>query len=337
MKILHILPELEEGGVERHVLMLSENQFETGHEVFVVSAGGKMVSLFAEGIRQIHLPVHKKNPVTGIYWAARLASFIKRNGIDIIHAHSRAPAWIAMFASLFSGRPYIVTAHAYFSPQVRLVYLPYRRANRVICVSRAVKEGMKNCFADNTVVIPNGLPPAINVWQGSGKDGVRFLFVGRLTRLKGLQDILKVLPEVKGNWYLDILGDGPLRAELEEAAMSQGINDQVTFHGFRDDPDTWMTRSDCLLFPSYIEGMPLTLARAIQMGLPVLATDIEPVCEMALKKDGLIRPGDLNAWQEALQNFMTTRQSPAAFDKNAVTTIQQMSSEVLKIYKSVLW
>ncbi|MGW8287266.1 MAG: glycosyltransferase family 4 protein, partial [Desulfobulbales bacterium] len=295
MKILHILPELEEGGVERHVLMLSEKQHESGHEVYVVSAGGKMVSLFADGIRQIHLPVHKKNPVTGIYCAIRLAPIIKQNGIDIIHAHSRVPAWIAMFASRFSGRPFIVTAHAYFSTQVRLIYLPYRRAERVICVSRAVKESMKNCFADNTVVIPNGLPPATTAWQGSDKTEMRFLFVGRLTRLKGLQDIIKVLPEVKGNWRLDILGDGPLRAELEAAVMSKGLKDQVLFHGFHNDPDTWMEKSDCLLFPSYIEGMPLTLARAIQIGLPVLATDIEPVCEMALKKEGLIHAGDLNA------------------------------------------
>jgi glycosyltransferase involved in cell wall biosynthesis len=336
MKILHILPELEEGGVERHVLMLSQKQHESGHEVYVVSAGGKMVSLFVDGIRQIHLPVHKKNPVTGIYCAVRLAPITKRNGIDIIHAHSRVPAWIAMFGSLFSGRPYIVTAHAYFSTQVRLIYLPYRRAARVICVSRAVKEGMKNCFADNAVVIPNGLPPATISWQGSGKGEVRFLFVGRLTRLKGLQDIIKILPDVKGNWRLDILGDGPLRAELEEAVMSNGLKGQILFHGFHNDPDTWMAKSDCLLFPSYIEGMPLTLARAIQIGLPVLATDIEPVCEMALKKEGLIHGGDLNAWKNAIQSFMTTRQSPAVFNRNAVTTIQQMSSEVLKIYKSVV-
>jgi len=185
-------------------------------------------------------------------------------------------------------------------------------------------------------VIPNGLPPATTAWKGSGKTEMRLLFVGRLTRLKGLQDIIKVLPDVKGNWRLDILGDGPLRAELEEAVTSKGLKNQVTFHGFHNDPDTWMAKSDCLLFPSYIEGMPLTLARAIQIGLPVLATDIEPVCEMALKKEGLVPAGDLNGWKNAIQNFMTNQQSPAVFNKNVVTTIQQMSSEVLKIYKSVV-
>ena len=274
MRVMHILPELEEGGVERHVLMLSSQQREEGHEVYVVSAGGKLVSQLAKGVFHLRFPVLIKNPLIGIYCAVRLASLVKKNKIDIIHAHSRVPAWIAMFTSKLSGTPYLVTAHGYFSTQTRWIYIPYQQANTVICVSKAVQNGMKNCFAENTVVIRNGLPAAKNTWKGSGGLAVSFLFVGRLTRLKGLQDILKILPSVQSNLKLDVLGDGPLRGELEEIVKSLGLEEKVTFHGFRDDPDVWMERNDCLLFPSYIEGMPLTLARAMQIGIPVIASDI---------------------------------------------------------------
>ena len=70
MRVMHILPELEEGGVERHVLMLSGQQREEGHEVYVVSAGGKLVSQLAKEVSHIRLPVHIKNPLVGMYCAA---------------------------------------------------------------------------------------------------------------------------------------------------------------------------------------------------------------------------------------------------------------------------
>ncbi len=336
MRIMHILPELEEGGVERHVLMLSGQQKEDGHEVNVVSAGGKLVSQLAQGILHILFPVHSKNPLVGIYCAVRLASLVRKNKIDIIHAHSRVPAWIAMFTSKFSGKPYIVTAHAYFSTQAKWIYIPYRQANTVICVSKSVQSGMKNCFAENTVVIRNGLPAVKTTWKGSGGLRVNFLFVGRLTQLKGLQDILKSAPSIQGSWKIDVLGDGPLRGELEEMVKSLRLEEKVIFHGFQDDPDSWMETSDCLLFPSYIEGMPLTLARAIQIGIPVIASDIEPIREMALGKNGLVKPGDLASWKNAIERFFVTKQSPAEFDKNAIPTILQMTQEVQSVYESAI-
>jgi glycosyltransferase involved in cell wall biosynthesis len=336
MRIMHILPELEEGGVERHVLMLSAQQIDEGNEVYVVSAGGKLVAQLSSGIVHLFLPVHRKNPITGIYCAVRLSLMVKENKIDVIHAHSRVPAWVAMFTSKFSGKPYVVTAHAYFSTQSKWIYVPYRKANTVICVSNSVQSSMKNCFAENTVVIRNGMPAIKNKWKGSEGSSVRFLFIGRLTKLKGLQDIIKILPAVQGNLKLDILGDGPLRQELEEMIKMLSLEEKVTFHGFRDDPDTWMERSDCLLFPPYIEGMPLTLARAIQIGIPVIASDIEPVSEMALENKGLIKPGDLESWKNTMERFLVTRQSPAAFDKNAIPSILQMTQKVLAVYQSAI-
>ncbi|NOQ65639.1 MAG: glycosyltransferase [Desulfobacterales bacterium] len=333
MRIMHILPELEEGGVERHVLMLSGQQEEEGHKVYVVSAGGKLVSQLAKKVFHICFPVHIKNPLVAIYCAVRLALLVRKNKIDIIHAHSRVPAWIAMFTRKFTGTPYIITAHGYFSTQAKWIYIPYRKANTVICVSKAVQNGMKNCFAGNTVVVRNGMPVVNKTWKGSGGSRVNFLFVGRLTRLKGLQDIINVLSSIESNWELNVIGDGPLRKELESMTESLKLKDKIIFHGFREDPDEWMERSDCLLFSSYIEGMPLTLARAIQIGIPVIASDIEPIREMALGKNGLVKSGDSVSWKNAIETFIETKKSPADFDKNAIPTILQMTREVQSVYE----
>ena len=336
MKIMHILPELEEGGVERHVLMLSGQLKKEGHEVYVISAGGKLVPHLADGIVHMKFPVHSKNPLVGIYCAFQLAPVVRKNNINIIHAHSRVPAWIAMLAGNLSQTPYVVTAHGYFSTQTKWIYIPYRRANTVICVSKSVQSGMQKCFAANTVVIRNGMPDVKKTWQGSGEKTVHFLFIGRLTKLKGLQDVLKVLPSVRGDWKLDILGDGPLCGQLKEMTKSMQLEEQVIFHGFRDDPDFWMERSDCLLFPSYVEGMPLTLARAVQIGMPVIASGIEPVSEMAFLNNGLVKPGDLVAWKKAIETFLVTKQAPIAFDKGRIPTVAQMAQEVQSVYAAAI-
>lgn len=336
MKIMHMLPELDEGGVERHVLMLAGQQKKEGHDVYVVSAGGKLVPDLADGIVHMGFPVHSKNPFVGIYCAFLLAPVVKKNNIDILHAHSRVPAWIAMLAGKFSGRPYIVTAHAVFSTRTRWIYTPYRRAKTVICVSESVQKGMQDRFAGNTLVILNGMPDVDKTWQGFGGDAVNFLFVGRLTQIKGLQDILSVLSSVDGNWKLDVLGDGPWREKLEFMTRSLKLDHRVIFHGFRGDPDHWMESSDCLLFPSYIEGMPLTLARAVQMGMPIIASDIEPVTEMALGKTGLLKPGDLTAWKSAIENFLQTKKPKAVFDKTRIPTVAQMADKVQAVYAAAV-
>ena len=67
MKILYILPELQIGGVERHVIDLANELTARGHETMVVSAGGRMEEQLYKGVRILHLPVHKKNPFTGYY------------------------------------------------------------------------------------------------------------------------------------------------------------------------------------------------------------------------------------------------------------------------------
>ena len=66
MNIIHILPEFDEGGVERHVLWLSNELAALGHDVTVVSAGGKLEARL-KGVTIVHLPVHRKNPLTALY------------------------------------------------------------------------------------------------------------------------------------------------------------------------------------------------------------------------------------------------------------------------------
>lgn len=339
MKIIEILPELDIGGVERHVIDLSNELVRRGHEIAVISAGGKMRCQLAQTVRHLDMPVHKKNPLTCWFCAKKIAKLAKNEGYQLIHAHSRVPAWIARWVSKIADVPYVVTAHVDFGNKSRWIYSPYRDAVRVICVSEAVREGMKDCFYENTQVVLNGLDCPSVSWKPenhrAGSGAAKLLFVGRLSPVKGLQDVLKVLP-ADGAWTLDVLGDGPMRQELEGIVKERGIGGKVTFHGYSDRADEFMASSSCLLFPSYTEGMPLTLARAVQIGIPVIASDIPSVREMAGDDKNLLSPGDLLSWKNALQDFILSRKPKLRIPLSSVPTLKRMVDEDERIYDEVL-
>ena len=334
MKIIEILPELDIGGVERHVIDLSSELAARGHKILVVSAGGKMQCQLSPKVEHRTLSVQKKNPFAGYLCARKIAGWVKSEGWQILHAHSRVPAWIAEWASHMAGVPYIVTAHVVFGNKSPWIYRPYRDAAKVICVSKAVQDGMKDCFYDNTQVIVNGLDEPKYKWSRPKEPPVKFLFVGRLSPVKGLQDALKAMPKDL-DWTLDVLGDGPMRKELEDLSASLGLSAKVKFHGYSDQADKYMAESSCLLFPSYTEGMPLTLARAVQIGIPVIASNIPPVAEMAGSEEGLLEPGNVDAWRKALSEFVKTGTVHAAIPLASVPTLKKMTDADESLYYSV--
>lgn len=305
MKIIEILPELDLGGVERHVIDLSRELSRRGHEVLVISYGGRMLRQLAPDVEHRALPVHKKNPFTMLRCAEQISKWVRDEGWQVLHAHSRVPAWIAERAVARHRALFIVTAHVCFHNRSRWIYRPYRCAKTVVCVSEAVREAMKECFYDNTQVILNGLQRPLTSWCRPESEAVKFLYVGRLSESKGLHEALRALPQ-GGNWSLDVLGDGPMRAELEALTDSLKLGSRITFHGYAEYEvcDNYMSKASCLILPSRVEGMPLTLARAVQIGLPVIASDIRSIADMCATPELLIPAGDIAAWSKAVRGFI---------------------------------
>lgn len=335
VKIIHILPEFDEGGVERHVLWLANELAALGHDVTVVSAGGKLESRL-KGVRIVHLPVHRKNPLTALYSAAQIARIAKRERTDVLHAHSRVPAWIAWWASCFSCRPFVLTAHAVY--RLNRALIPFSRADCVICVSETVRSHLLSIIRGPSTTILNGLQPLEVSWEKKEfpEEVTRFLFIGRLTKGKGLHIVLEALGGLsRNNWILDVVGDGPQRAELEEQTKRLSLADKVFFHGFQDNPDVWMSKCSCFLFPSLEEGMGLTLMRAIQMGVPVIASGLPPVRELALSENGLVPPGDVFFWSQAISSMLDSGKTMAAFDGTRIPDIRKMAESIVEVYKTI--
>ena len=137
-------------------------------------------------------------------------------------------------------------------------------------------------------------------------------------------------------WEFDIIGDGYQREELEALSELLGLSDRVHFHGFRDDPHEWMAERDLLIFPSLDEGMGLVLMQAVQVGVPVLASDIEPVRELVGEEALLVTPGDVERWRQSIKEVVSGEKSPPQFDPKAVPNANDMAVSVSGFLESVV-
>lgn len=330
MNILHIVPEFEEGGVERYVLQLCHEQINHNHTITLATNGGKLEKFLPESVKVIHLPVHRKNIFTGLYCAHRLSLLPK---FDIIHAHSRVPAWIAWRLSALTGTRWIMTAHAPYSLNAGLI--PLKHACGVICVSEAVRSHLTNHLPHLAITIPNGIRKPRYSWSGQYfPANTKLLYVGYLAKRKGVNIAIEALGRLTGySWTLDVLGDGSHREELEGLVKSLGLSERVKFWGFRDDAEKFMSCAACLLFPSFQEGLPLTVNEALAVGLPVLASDIEPLRPLA--GGALVPVGDVDAWTEAIRGVLEGKAaSPLCADR--LTTFEETAAKTEEFYRSVL-
>ncbi len=110
--ILQVLPELGQGGVELGTVQIAEHLTENGIRNYVASQGGRMeFQLERMGVKHFKLPLKSKNPFKIFQNADKLAEIIKKEGINIVHARSRAPAWSAYLAAKKAGVHYMTTFH----------------------------------------------------------------------------------------------------------------------------------------------------------------------------------------------------------------------------------
>jgi glycosyltransferase involved in cell wall biosynthesis len=142
-----------------------------------------------------------------------------------------------------------------------------------------------------------------------GNGSFRIACVGRLIFNKGPQFLIEAAPEVlqaHPEAEFVLVGDGPLRARLEERARELRIGHRVDFLGSRSDVAAILQGCDVLVRPSLLEGMPLAVLEAMACGLPVVATPVAGTSELV--RDGenglLVRPADPGALAGAILRLM---------------------------------
>ena len=131
---------------------------------------------------------------------------------------------------------------------------------------------------DNIYLIENGvhLEKYLNKKTILENDKVKFIHVGRFNGVKNHSFLIDVFNEINKEYKetsLHLLGDGPLRGDIEQKVKKLNLNDKIVFHGNVSNVPELLNESDVFLFPSIYEGSPLSIIEALAAGLPIVASD----------------------------------------------------------------
>jgi len=276
MKILQVTAGLNEGGVERGTLEMAAYTVARGVESHVASSGGKLVSqLEAGGARHHQLPLARRDPLAILQSSRGLARIIREQGIDLVHARSRAPAWAALLASRWTGTHFLTTFHGTHRIQNHLKWYYNSvmvRGERVIAISDFIRQHIIEHYRvdpGRIDVAPRGFDPAIfdpDSISAAQRAGFRetlgiaaevpvVALPGRLTRWKGQEPFLRALGALRDlSWQALIIGGagkkGAYAAELQQLAASLGIGARVHFLGSRSDIASCYAASDLVVSAS---------------------------------------------------------------------------------------
>lgn len=296
MRVVQLLPALNEGGVERGTVELSREFTARGVESVVISSGGKLAAqIEKDGGRHIALDVRSKNPLTLPFRALQLRRLLRELQPSIVHARSRIPAWLCVLANRRPKFPFVTTVHGLNSVN------PYSRVmtsgDRVICVSEVVAGYIQENYrtpADRITVIQRGVdmrafdPARVDAAfirefrEQQGLAGRKvILSVGRVTWLKDYESFIDAIalvrqtrPEVVG---VIVGGAAPDKqkylTELKDRVTRLGLDGHVVFTGSQSRMPEMYSLADVLVNASLKMGnVGRTVAEGLAMNRPVLAT-----------------------------------------------------------------
>jgi glycosyltransferase involved in cell wall biosynthesis len=369
--VLQVLPALHTGGVETGTVQVAKALSAANWRSLVASEGGPMVAeLSRVDSRHFELPLASKNPVRIRANADRLSELIEREGVDLVHARSRAPAWSAMWAARRSNRPFVTTCHSpYGHTWLKHWYNGVMtRGDRVIAISEFVAKEMRRHYriADDVMtVIPRGVdlarfhPAAVSAeriialsrsWR-LPDDRPVIMLPGRLTRWKGQTVLLEALAKLKRRDIVCILvgddqGRARYRAELDSLIQEYDLASVAWIVGeCRDMAAAYMLADVVVSASTEPEGFGRVAVEAQAMGRPLIATDHGGSTEtVAVGKTGwLVPPGDTDTLAEALQATLSLSPEERQWmAENAMAnvaenfTVELMCERVLAVYRSLL-
>jgi glycosyltransferase involved in cell wall biosynthesis len=301
MNILHIITGLSMGGAERVVLDLAVQAKKKGNAVQVSSlskADSLLPGFKAFDIYPVILDF--SNPFLFISNINRIISLIKQHEIRIVHLHLAHPVIVSPFIFCFTRAKIVFTSHNFnIGSKIREFYVwlfkPFRQSDILFSTNQ-----YKYFYKKNFCIIENG----INIEQYHltmpKSDTFTFISVGRLMKVKNqiflIELMYKMIYTHGKNCRLLIAGDGELRNEIENRITILNLKQYITLLGIRNDINTLMAQSHCLLLPSLWEGLPIVLLEAGASRLPIIATNVGSIPSLLDKDNSYI--GTLNNFEE---------------------------------------
>ncbi|CAN2040237.1 Glycosyltransferase family 4 protein [Candidatus Magnetomoraceae bacterium gMMP-15] len=314
--------------------------------------------------------VREINPLKDIIALFRLIRFIKKGKYKIVHTHSSKAGILGRWAAWLAGTPVIIhTVHGWGHnsrqhPLIRAFYILLEKltlpiTDRLIAVSPLdIQKGLSDGIGkqNDFVVIRSGIElerfghPKISRDKTRSSLGIppHAFVIGSVTRLspqKAPLDFIEavgIIAKKNPNAWFVIVGDGPLRQDVERLANKLDLKDRLILTGLRRDIPELMAAFDIFVLSSLWEGLPRVLPQAMATGLPIVATNIDGNAEAVIDRlNGLLTPpSDPSALAQAIIEIMNDpemadRMGAAGMKCSHEFGAQKMTDEIEMLYKEL--
>ncbi|AFM43451.1 glycosyltransferase [Desulfosporosinus acidiphilus SJ4] len=362
-KILHMIGGGEIGGAEQHVLTLLQNLDPSQFRPSLICLTQGPFAELAEPI----IPTQSfimRNPLD-LSLLPSLMHYLRQQGIDLIHTHGSRANFLGRISAKLLKLPNVTTvhsslAHDYLSPwsarlAIGLDRLTLPMTSKIITVSHYLSMEVSSRGGKHLTTIYNGQSPlpfidssAMRVqfreqW-GIPKDAFVLGTIGRLHPTKGHVFLCRAASQLVQRFpklHLLIIGEGPLRSTLE--AELQNTSLPYTFAGFLPQAYRALPAMDIFMLPSISEGMGLVLLEAMQMGVPIVASEIGGIPEVVRSKKEalLVPPGNvselINACTLLIENPELAKSLVSSGQRRwPLFSVEEMVRATEEIYKSLL-
>ena len=365
IKALMVDSEATWRGGEGQVALLMRGLVRRGVEVELASPHDSAIESKAKelGVRCVPLGIAGGLDLSAA-WALR--GYLKAGSYDIVHCHSSHAHGVARLAVGAMGwggarKPRLVVSRRVDFPVGRYGFgaLKYRHGVDVfLAISTGVRDVLIECGVDEKKIelVPSGIDlEKFNNVRDNGYLDKEFGFsagsvvIGNVAALaphKSQSDLIRAAERVRGkipNVRFLIVGEGELRGKLEGLIAEMGLGDVVTLTGFRKDVLEVLSRFDCFVLSSYLEGLCTSIMDAHAMGIPVVATRTGGVPDLVIDGETglLVPPEEPAALADAIvrmigDEHLKTRCSAQAKEKSGAYGYETMVDKTLAAYKRVL-
>jgi len=372
-RILYVIDGIEFGGGERVFAQLLNGLPEDRFEPYLASAPNDAFLKNIKSKNLVFYPVDFSNRFNPLP-LMRLYRIVKSQRIDIVHSQGARADFFARIAAKLAKVPIMISTVAMPVEGYNVGYLKrflYQTFDRFserfvdyfLVVSSVLKENMIEVHGippDKIIKIYNGIET--DYYKPVGNEEMRYKIrrefavndsdiliasLGRLVWQKGFEYFIHAIPEILReipDARFILVGDGPLRPELERLAVELGEGDKIIFAGYRSDVRDVLAALDIVVIPSVLEGFPMITLEAMAMAKPIVAAKIDGITEQIT--DGingiLIPPKDSSAIAQAIIRLINDRESGKKLGLAARKKVEQefsvekMVSETEKVYLSLL-
>jgi len=316
--------------------------------------------------------ISRKISFSDLFAAFRLYRFIKRKKFQVVNTHTAKAGFVGRFAAWLAGVPCIIhtahglTVHEYQNNFKNSIYGILERwigkkTTFFIAVTEKVKKELINqkiASAEKITVIHNGIdllffsPELVklnktdelrHLWGADNKT----IVIGTLSRIvphKGLEDLIDALGLIlkqRKNIQLVIAGDGELKKSLQARAKNLGISEKINWLGWQTGVPEVLSCFDIFSLPTLREGFGYVFLEAQAMGIPVVASNIEPLTETLGSSAMLVPPQSPNQLADALLNLIDDENFRKELRIKGIENVKQhfdqqnQCNEIINFYKNL--